>query len=55
MASRAVSPVILRNADIMNCSDAARASLAIDALSTDLYAYALSRELHRDGQSAITV
>ena len=47
--------MILRNSDLQNCTDAARASLAIDALSTDLYAYALGRELHRDAQSAITV
>ena len=38
-----------------NCSDGARASLAIDALSTDLYSYALARDLHRDSQSAVTV
>ena len=55
MASHAVSPVILRNSDLMNCSDVARASLAIDSLSTDLYACALGRDLHRDAQSAITV
>jgi predicted nucleotidyltransferase len=55
MASRGSAPVILRHSDMQNCSDAARASLAIDALSTDLYAYALERDLHRDSQSAITV
>ncbi|MBR0507356.1 MAG: nucleotidyltransferase family protein [Clostridia bacterium] len=55
MASRGSAPVILRHADVSNCTDAARASLAIDALSTDLYAYALERDLHRDSQSAITV
>jgi predicted nucleotidyltransferase len=55
MASRSKSPVILRHSDLSNCSDTARASLAIDALSTDLYAYALGRDLHRDSQSAITV
>ena len=55
MASHAVSPVILRNSDVQNCTDVARASLAIDALSTDLYSYALNRELHHDSQSAITV
>ena len=55
MASKAEAPVILRNADLQNCSELARASLAIDALSTDLYAYALGRDLHRDAQSAITV
>ena len=55
MASRSKSPVILRHSDLMNCSDVARASLAIDALSTDLYAYALGRDLHRDSMSAITV
>ena len=55
MASNAKAPVILRHSDLMNCTEIARASLAIDALSTDLYAYALGRELHRDAQSAITV
>ena len=55
MASKADAPVILRNSDVQNCSEIARASLSIDALSTDLYAYALGRELHRDAQSAITV
>ena len=55
MASHASAPVILRHSDLQNCSEIARASLAIDALSTDLYAYALGRELHRDAQSAITV
>ena len=54
MASRAEAPVILRNSDLQNCSELARASLSIDALSTDLYAYALGREMHRDAQSAIT-
>jgi predicted nucleotidyltransferase len=55
MASRANAPVILRHSDLQNCSDVARASLAIDALSTDLYSYALARDLHRDSQSAVTV
>ena len=55
MASHAEAPVILRHSDLSNCSEIARASLAIDALSTDLYAYALNRDLHRDSQSAITV
>lgn len=55
MASRAGAPVILRHSDLSNCSEAARASLAIDAFSTDLYAYALGRDLHRDAQSAVTV
>ena len=55
MASHAKAPVILRHSDLSNCSEIARASLAIDALSTDLYAYALNRDLHRDSQSAITV
>lgn len=55
MASRAEAPVILRNSDLMNCSELARASLSIDALSTDLYGYALAREMHRDAQSAITI
>ena len=55
MASSASAPVILRHSDLLNCTDTARASIAIDALSTDLYAIALGRDLHRDAQSAITV
>jgi predicted nucleotidyltransferase len=55
MASRAIVPVILRHSDLQSCTEVARASLAIDALSTDLYAYALARDLHRDSQSAVTV
>lgn len=55
MASNAEAPVILRHSDLQNCSEISRASLSVDALSTDLYAYALGRELHRDAQSAITV
>ena len=55
MASRAKAPVILRHSDLLNCTEIARASLAIDALSTDLYGYALNRDMHRDSQSAITV
>ena len=55
MASRAAAPVILRHSDVQSCTDVARASLAIDALSTDLYAYALARDLHRDSQSAVTI
>ncbi len=55
MASHAAAPVILRHSDVQNCTDVARASLAIDALSTDLYAYAIGRDLHRDSQSAVTI
>ncbi len=53
IASEGSAPVILRNADIGNCSDTARDSLAIDAFSTDLFAYALGKEVHRDAMSAI--
>lgn len=53
IASDGSVPVILRNSDIGNCSDTARDSLAIDAFSTDLFAYALGKEVHRDAMSAI--
>ena len=53
IASDGSAPVILRNSDIANCSDTARDSLAIDAFSTDLFAYALGKEVHRDAMSAI--
>ena len=53
VASDGSAPAILRNSDIGNCSDAARDSLAIDAFSTDLFAYALGKEVHRDAMSAI--
>ena len=53
IASEGSAPVILRNADIANCSETARDSLAIDAFSTDLFAYALGKEVHRDAMSAI--
>lgn len=55
MASSARVPVILRHADVNNCTELARRSLSIDAFSTDVYAYALGRDLHRDGQTAVTV
>ena len=53
MASAGSAPVILRNADIMDCTEIARDSMAIDAFSTDLMGYVLGREPHRDQQSAI--
>ena len=53
MASSHSAPVILRNADVSNCTDAARDSMAIDAFATDLFGYVLGREPHRDSQSAI--
>lgn len=53
MAGRGSAPVILRNADIYACTDLARESMAIDAFSTDLFAYVLGRDVHRDSMSAI--
>lgn len=55
IASDGNAPVILRNSDIGNCSDTARDSLAIDAFSTDLFAYALGKEVHRDAMSAVRI
>ncbi|MDO4564104.1 MAG: nucleotidyltransferase family protein [Clostridia bacterium] len=49
------TPIIMRNADVLSCSAAAQESLRIDAFSTDVIAYALKKELHRDNQSAITL
>ncbi|MDO4543549.1 MAG: nucleotidyltransferase family protein [Clostridia bacterium] len=48
-------PIIMRNSDVLNCSPIAQESLKIDAFSTDILAYALKKELHRDRQSAITL
>ena len=53
MASAGSAPVILRNSDIMDCTDIARDSMAIDAFATDLMGYVIGREPHRDQQSAI--
>ena len=52
-ASAGSAPVILRNSDIMDCTDIARDSMAIDAFATDLMGYVIGREPHRDQQSAI--
>lgn len=49
------TPIIMRNSDVLNCTPIAQQSLQIDALSTDILAYALGKELHRDSQSAITL
>ncbi len=55
IASRGRTPVIVRNSDFKACTPIAVASLQIDALSTDVLAYALGREIHRDGQSAVII
>lgn len=49
------APVIMRNSDFQNCTPVAVSSLQVDALSTDVIAYALAREVHRDGQSAVVI
>lgn len=53
MASAGSAPVILRNSDVLECTQLARESMAIDAFATDLFGYVLGREMHRDSQSAI--
>lgn len=53
MASISRTPVILRNADMNKCTDVARASLRVDALSTDILSYALQKPLHRDSEAAV--
>lgn len=53
MASAGSAPVILRNSDVLECTQIARESMAIDAFATDLFGYVLGREMHRDSQSAI--
>lgn len=55
VASAGTAPVLLRNSDLNRLSDAARFSVSIDACSTDLLAFALRRDLHRDSQSAVSV
>lgn len=47
------TPVILRNADMNKCTEAARASLRADALSTDILSYALQKPLHKDSEAAV--
>lgn len=53
MATRCSTPVILRNADMNKCTEVARASLRVDALSTDILSYALQKPLHRDSEAAV--
>ncbi|MCL2695119.1 MAG: nucleotidyltransferase family protein [Clostridiales bacterium] len=53
IVSLARAPLIMRNADMEKCTDVARESLRVDALSTDILAYALGREMHRDSQAAV--
>ena len=48
-------PVIMRNSDMLRCTDAARESMRVDALSTDILSYALQKPLHRDSESAVLV
>jgi predicted nucleotidyltransferase len=55
MASISKTPLIMRNADIVKCTDVARVSLRVDALSTDILSYALRKPLHRDSEAAILV
>jgi hypothetical protein len=55
MASISKTPLIMRNADIVKCTDVARESLRVDALSTDILSYALRKPLHRDSEAAILV
>lgn len=52
IASISKVPIILRNSDVHKCSEAGRASLEIDAFSTDILSYALRKELHKDSESA---
>ena len=53
MASAGSAPIILRHADVQNCTVAARGSMAIDAFSTDLFGYVFRRDVHHDSQSAV--
>jgi len=55
IVSLARAPLIMRNADMDKCTDVARESLRVDALSTDILAYALKREMHRDSQAAVVL
>ena len=45
----------MRNSDMLRCTDAARESMRVDALSTDILSYALQKPLHRDSESAVLV
>lgn len=53
MASVSRTPVILRNADMNKCTETAKASLRVDALSTDILSYALQKPLHKDSEAAV--
>lgn len=55
IASISKVPIIMRNSDIFKCSETGRASLDIDALSTDILAYALQKEMHRDNETAVLI
>ena len=55
IASLSRTPLILRNADISKCTDVARESLRVDALSTDVLSYALKKPLHRDSEAAVLI
>lgn len=48
-------PLLHRNSDAINCSSAAKASLAVDALSTDVLAIATREDLHRDSQGPLVI
>lgn len=49
------TPIIMRNSDISSCTPTAQTSLAVDALSTDIIAYALGKDIHRDRQGAVVI
>ena len=55
IASLSKTPLIMRNSDYGKCTDVARESLRVDALSTDILSYALRKPLHRDSEAAILV
>ncbi len=55
IASISKTPLIMRNSDLGKCTDVARESLRVDALSTDILSYALRKPLHRDSEAAVVV
>lgn len=55
LGKRSRIPLLMSNADIRSCSPAAKSILAVDALSSDLFAFASGNEVRRDSQGPLKV
>lgn len=49
------APLLMRNSDVMTCSDIIKCNLATDALSTDILAYATGNDIPRDYTAPVIV